>query len=226
LFGQGRGTARAEDERRVRVRYPCSLPTTLSEAHSSDAESITGRVQNVSRSGIRLLVARRYVPGELVSVELPAGQTGESTAVLACVIHCQPQPEGLSSLGCSFLSELSDDDLLVLGARRIRPTPPDQRAWRRFPCRPEARYHPVRTPAVPDRPIEVVDLSSGGVALRTTDPIHLGDVLELAFQYGDKPAITTLASVVRITRDRPDGFHLLGCAFIGELNDREIELLI
>jgi hypothetical protein len=226
LFGLGRGTARAEDDRRVQVRFTCSLETSLSEAHELEPESISAHVENISRSGIRLRVPRRFALGELVSLELPVGEAGTTTTLLACVVHCQPQADEVCSVGCAFLSELSDDDLLIFGARRIRPTPPDQRSWMRFPCHPSARYRLARTPDAPARPIEVLDLSSGGVALKTTDPVRVGEVLSLEFQQGDKPpVVTTLASVVRI-RSEPDGSQVLGCTFIGELSESQISLLL
>src|SRR5947209_3022972 len=116
-----------EEERRLWVRYPCNLET-ISELRSEKSERVSARVRNISRGGLRLVVDREVKTGGLLSVELPAGEGQASSTVLAYVVHSTPQ-DGVWTLGCTFASELTDEDLRPFGAKRERAAVPDQRAW-------------------------------------------------------------------------------------------------
>src|SRR4051812_27913102 len=117
LFGRGRG-ATTEEERRGWVRFPCLTPTAVTTP--GGGERLEVEVQNISRGGANLLATRSFRPGVLLRVDLPgAGET--SSTVLACVLRCENEGEGRWSLGCSFSSELSPDDLALFAGEPLGP---------------------------------------------------------------------------------------------------------
>src|SRR5437879_1355210 len=120
-------------DRRLWVRYECDMEASCQEAHAPDREPIPARVRDISRGGVRLVVPRGIDRGGVLSISLP-GEAGEQpSAILACVIHSSPLPDGQWVLGCTFVSELTDEDLSPFGAERVRGGPSDQRTWQRFP---------------------------------------------------------------------------------------------
>src|SRR5262245_36656813 len=136
-----RGPRRAQElqeegeERRVRVRYPCNLETTLYATNGQGPLRLSGRVRNISRGGIKLVVGQKFEPGELLNVELPGPDGQAAYNVLACVVHAAAGAAGDWALGCAFAQELTDDELRPFGARRQKPaTREDLRHWVRFPC--------------------------------------------------------------------------------------------
>jgi hypothetical protein len=219
----GRGGCPPEEDRRVWVRFPSGLETTLQPARGPDGPRLGARVQDVSCGGIQLVVDRPFEAGDLVSVELPAAEGGPSSTVLACVVRSAAADGGAWSVGCTFAAELADDDLRLFGARRAKAPVTDQREWVRYPCRAQATFQVVRAPAAPAA-AEVLNLSAGGVGLRATADLPVGELLSVELRGGDRPALTTLACVVRVTVD-PDGTRLLGCNFIGELADDDLQAL-
>ena len=95
-------------DRRVWVRYPCDVEATCQAVDLPDDPKFPGRVRNISRGGINLLLAGQKVErGTLLSVVLPSpiGQT--ASTFLACVLHCVEEPGGGWSVGCTFVIELN-----------------------------------------------------------------------------------------------------------------------
>jgi hypothetical protein len=180
-------------------------------------------VRNISRGGINLVLSRSFRPGELLSVALPGN--GEDTEVLACVMRCD-EVAGAWQLGCTFATQLSDDDLRRFGARAARTSPPDQRTWERFPCQAQAAFTVVRSKEPAARPVSVVNISAGGIALQVTSPLSIGELLSVELRRSEgQPVLTTLASVVRTTTERTGG-HIVGCNFIHHLPEEQIRQLL
>src|SRR5262245_48712391 len=142
LVGWRKQPAGAEGERRVWVRYPCDVKTLAQPAGGRAEERLMTRVRNISPGGISLVVNRRFEPGMLLCVELPAAE-GRASSVLAYVIHAKEESAGEWALGCTFAAELSDEDLHPFGAKQVKPAAGDSRAWVRFPCAAQASYHAV-----------------------------------------------------------------------------------
>jgi hypothetical protein len=210
-----------EEDRRVWVRFPSGLDTALRPGGGPDGPRLGARVQDVSRGGIQLLVDRPFEPGELVSVELPAAEGRAPATVLACVVRAAAAEGGPWAVGCTFAAELTDDDLARFGGR---PGPAaEQRGWVRFPCRARATFQVVRGPAAPAA-AEVLNVSAGGIGLRAGGDLQVGELLSVELRGGDRPALTTLACVVRVSAE-PDGQQVLGCNFIGELADEDVQAL-
>jgi hypothetical protein len=207
-----------DEERRVWGRLECDIETSIEPA-SGGAESfpLPARVRNISRGGINLTVGCPFEPGSLVSVRLPVEG---GTEVLACVVRCE-QDGRVWGLGCTFSAQLSDEDLRSLGARREKSVPPDLRSWVRYPCRARATYRVVRNQT--EGTAEVLNISASGIALRPDGMLHVGDMVSLELGH-DSTLLTTLASVVR-TATAPDGSHVVGCNFIGELPEEQVAAL-
>jgi hypothetical protein len=220
------GLAVAE-ERRVRVRYPSSAEATLALVNGTEHPRLSGRVRNVSRGGINLVVPHHFEPGTMLGIDLPAPDGGPCSTVLACVIHASEAPGGEWALGCTFSQELTDAELWAFGGQRQKPSAPDdQRTWVRFPCRVRAACQVVADPPEAAWPAEVLDISPSGIGLGVGRPIEPGTLLNLDLQ---DPAgrITTsmLACVVHVT-DREGGGRALGCNFIRELSEQELQALL
>jgi hypothetical protein len=226
LVGRRHDPKLAEEERRVWVRYSCGVETTCRPADGPEPERLVARVQDVSRGGINLFVGRPFAAGEMLSVELPGADGACPSTVLACVVWVEARPEGEWSLGCTFAAELGDDDLHWFGAKRVKPPAPDLRSWERFPCTAQASFQLVREPADRSYSAQVVNISPCGVGLLTDAPVRAGELLSVALSDGNgKVVLTTLASVARVTA-RGDSETLLGCNFIAELGDKEMNAFL
>jgi hypothetical protein len=218
--------ATAEAERRVWLRYPSSAQVSCHGAGEPEGENLSARVVNISRGGIGLVVDREMEVGRFLSVELPAPSPEGVSRVLAYILHVTPQPDGQWAVGCSFSVELNDDDLRAFGARRLRPAAEDQRAWVRFPCPVRATYQVIRGTESPARPACVTDISPVGVGLQVNQPVEVGTLLSIELRgTGSAPPLTILASVVRSTA-QPAGEWMLGCHFIRELTEAEMQSLL
>jgi hypothetical protein len=57
---------------------------------------------------------RRFESGTLLSIELAEAEEQSARPIMARVIHLSERPEGGWILGCTFVSELSDNDLQAL----------------------------------------------------------------------------------------------------------------
>src|SRR4051794_19718796 len=75
------------DDRRLWIRYPSDLPTTLQIANQKDERRIPARIRNISRGGASLLVEGTFETGQLVNIELRRGPEEEAELVqlLACI---------------------------------------------------------------------------------------------------------------------------------------------
>jgi hypothetical protein len=100
----------AGHERRQGVRYASAAHTLCRPAGNEKGEPWPATVRNVSLAGIGLLLCCPLSPGTLVHVDLP----GLGCRLLACVAHSTPVAENAWSVGCSFLRDLSDEEMRSL----------------------------------------------------------------------------------------------------------------
>ncbi len=114
LCPDGEGTQTAA-ERRAFVRYPCDLDTSCQPIASARGMQWTGKVQNISRGGVSLVLGRRFEQGTLLAIEVQAKEPdGKSRSFLARVMHVSLQGTTTWVMGCKFASPLSDDELGAL----------------------------------------------------------------------------------------------------------------
>jgi PilZ domain len=211
-----------EGDRRVWVRLPCSLETSLVRSDGADAESIGACVLDISKGGARLLVSRRFEPGDLLSIKLPDRDGGRAT-VLACVVRVTSGSDDQWTVGCSFADPLTDDDLD--GFQGIPSADiSEQRARPRFATHARARYHSIRGDASLLYPAEILNLSALGIALKLDGTLQIGELINLELCEGEQVVLTTLASVVRIDKEA-EGKRVVGCTFIAELSEEHLAAL-
>lgn len=214
--------SRSGTERRAWVRHICDFETTFKPVKSTTAPQ-PARIRNVCRRGLGLQLGMAYDCGTILSVDLPAGDATPLCTFLACVVHVEEIAPGTWGLGCSFVTELSDDELHQFGAERVPGADSDQRVWQRFPCSAEVNYRAVRVTERDHSRGQAVDLSAMGIGMTVDRLLEVGTVLslQLADDHG-QTVLKTLACVVRAT-PRDAGDWLVGCNFIRELGALELE---
>ncbi len=98
---------------RIHERIGCILPTTCQPATVSDSDEMgwNATICDVSQGGARLLVPRRFEKGTGLAVELAGDLERESAIVFVKVVHLRREDDGAWTLGCRFVSELSEDEV-------------------------------------------------------------------------------------------------------------------
>jgi hypothetical protein len=156
-------------ECRVWERHPCDLQTSCQPiAARADGDYLwPATVRDISAGGVGLVVARRFEPGAGLVIEIPATDTTPADSLLARVMHATALPHGLWLLGCSFPSQLSDDELrgLLRLARSLQqPAAPGTNAVDRV----TAHVPPAASAAGRPRPDPGREYLIPGVTLETT----------------------------------------------------------
>lgn len=97
-------------ECRVYERQSCDVPASCRPASAlgNPEARWDGLIRDISQGGARLVLKRRFEPGTGLAIELPGAD--EPYTVLARVIYVQRTEDGFWSLGCRFISELSDTE--------------------------------------------------------------------------------------------------------------------
>lgn len=101
-------------ERRATVRYQSAAHgscQTLSTRRESDWNAA---IRDISRTGIGLLLGRRFEPGALLSVEVMDPSEGQTRLLVARVVHATARAEGGWLIGCALAHALTDDEVASL----------------------------------------------------------------------------------------------------------------
>jgi hypothetical protein len=215
-----------EDDRRVWVRHPSSAEAVV-RADNGINRRLPARVRDVSRGGLNLVLGRRVEPGDLISIELPGGTPESVSTVLACVAHVSRLGEKEWGVGCSFCEQLGDADLAAFGARRERPAAPDDlRNWVRFPCNVKALCQRVGDPTDSAWPAQVVNVSPNGIGLLVDRAVETGALLSVSLESPTTGAARTILACVVHATTRPGNECNLGCSFIREFSEEDLEALL
>ena len=213
------------EEHRVWVRFPSNLATTFQSPTSGVQESLQAQIRNVSRGGLSLLTDRGFEPGSLLSIEPPGGHDS-ALAVLAYVVHARRQDQGSWELGCTFARELNNADLVAFGAA---PLPEDEAAYRTTPrhtCAVTGSYQVVADDQQERRCVRVLNISGSGALVEGPESLETGTLLSLQLSGPrEGPPVTILGCVVH-RRSETDGQWTIGCNFIRELTEAELDLLL
>lgn len=217
--------ATANEERRLWVRYPTDLQGQVQLPKNDLNEKILANVRDLSLGGANLLVDRPLQPGQMLSLELPTA-SGEIHTVMACVVRAVAQAPGQWALGCVFSRELDSEVLGTLGARKPKAERADQRVWVRYDCVLMAHCRKFGDPVSAAQPVKVLNISASGIGLLVQPAIETGSMLtvDLLDKTGRK-AFTILACIVHAAQ-RADGRCALGCNFIRELTEEELQSLV
>jgi hypothetical protein len=100
-------------ECRVYERSNCELKTSCQPAAPQEMKW-PATIYNISRGGLGFKLRRRFERGTSLGIELPDKNSHESYVVYVKVVFVKAAEDGSWSLGCQFLSELSEDELLRL----------------------------------------------------------------------------------------------------------------
>jgi len=211
------GSLPSAAERRVWVRCKVETEPTCRLAARPDPPLET-RVRDISPTGISLLVKRPFERGTTLIVEFP-----DVPPVEARVLHVTSKGQSEWALGCQFARELAWDDVR---AHVVRPAPDNffhRRDWQRCPCVTDALYQVAATGATERRPAKVVDICPSGVGLLVDQAVAIGELLNLELP-GTTP-VSIAASVVRVSPGDSPKEWALGCIFLGELGEADLEAL-
>jgi serine/threonine protein kinase len=119
-YAKGPAVRPAGEEKRVSVRYSCDLDTrcnrntSLHVAAEGDADSWEATVRDLSVTGVRLVVNRRFERGTLLAFDLRSSNGGYTRSVEARVKWVGKAGAGSWSHGCLFSEALTKDELRKL----------------------------------------------------------------------------------------------------------------
>src|SRR5262245_45904741 len=98
-------------ERRAALRLALHADATCHLVAAVGDSCWPARVVDLSTTGVRLLLRRRFEPESHVLVELANGRRVFSRALLMRVAHVEPAADGAYLLGGEFARRLSHDEL-------------------------------------------------------------------------------------------------------------------
>jgi hypothetical protein len=221
----GNAPAPDQQDRRLWVRYAADFPGHVHFANGTTEGKILARVRDLSVGGASLEVDRRLPLGQMLTLEL-TGANDEIRTVLACVVRTTAQSDGNWSLGCVFSRELSDDDLERFGARKTQPASHDKRTWVRYDCDVMAAYRKVGDPVALSHPAKVLNISANGIGLSVHPAVSAGALLNVDLHDRTGRMVRTILACVVHTEQRAGGELAVGCNFIRELGEEELESLL
>jgi PilZ domain len=221
---EGGGTA-VEEDRRLWVRYEANLEARVQLSEQTPAERVVARVRDISIGGAKLVTDRPFQAGQILTLELPSAGD-EQQVVLACVVRVAPLAAGAWSLGCVFARELSAEDLEKVGAQKAKPSADDQRTWVRYDCTSTATYERVGEENGQTHTAQVLNVSASGVGLILREPAEPGCLISLSLQGKRGAPMRSILACIVHTTVRAGGELAVGCNFIRELAEDELNALL
>lgn len=219
-------TNRPSLERRAEERIGVQ-GIAMVESASGDGHRYSAQIIEVSDNGMKLKVRHRFDEGNMVRIDLPCKELGPVTTVLACVMHMRHEGEGLWTLGCQFCTELDDEDLKLLGVKReqIAKPDPDNRTYVRYPTRAQVLYRNLRSNTEPVFPGTVLNASPTGIGLMVKESLTPGTLLDLTVQGDRGQKLFEILACVVYRHLNCDNQYTVGCNFIRELSEQELNTL-
>jgi hypothetical protein len=214
-----------QDDRRLWIRYAADLQGNIQLAEKQGSAKILAKIRDLSLGGANLLVDRPLQAGQMLSLELPAYKD-EIRTVLACVVRVLPQNDGKWSLGCVFSRELNHEDLGSFGAQKVQASEDDNRTWVRFFCALKASYRKVGDPAEQSQSAQVLNISANGIGLSVQPTLEAGALLNVDLHDKSGRMVRTILACVVHTTLRAGGDYAVGCNFIRELSEEELQSLL
>lgn len=104
----------AGKERRGAKRYQAAIHSQCQPVAILKEKRWCGQTKDISASGIRLVLPRRFEPGTLLIVELKDKNNKSKSSHVARVVRVQKNDSENWSLGCAFLTPLSSFELEAL----------------------------------------------------------------------------------------------------------------
>jgi hypothetical protein len=106
-------------ERRASIRYPCnadgfSTDNACRPITTSQEDSWSASVRDLSTGGVGIVVNRRFEPGTLLSVDLQDAEQTINRSLLVRVVRVLREGDEHWLLGCAFTNKLTEAELLAL----------------------------------------------------------------------------------------------------------------
>jgi len=102
------------NDRRKFVRFSADVGTKFQLAMPGDLLFYPGRIRDISRGGVKIMVDRPLAPGAVVKVML-------LQPVKAHVAHCTPLQNGDLTVGLTFNKEMTLPEMLSFLERQTSP---------------------------------------------------------------------------------------------------------
>jgi hypothetical protein len=98
-------------DRRATVRFPCNLKGNCGLPEADPNARWPAIVQDLSCTGIRLLVHCRFEPRSALVIELPGVEPNSVESILAKVVHVKTRGPNSWMVGCVFRRLLRRDEV-------------------------------------------------------------------------------------------------------------------
>jgi len=212
-----------ETERRAHPRHATDVRTVCRPV----TEDVTVPVQivDVSVGGIKMRVGRPFRQGTMDRFDMPR-LNGPTTTLLACVMHAGEVTVGQWEVGCNFSLELSDEEIQAFGGEKTQAAAGDSRTWVRHSARGTVEYEILPGDDGPPRTARLVNLSPAGVGLLVDEKLEPGTALTVFLRRIDDQTDRPLLACVVYQTERPDGTWAVGCNFLHELGEKELDELL
>jgi c-di-GMP-binding flagellar brake protein YcgR len=112
-FGAQRLKHGGEDQR-IWKRFTCNLHAQYQVVGDPEARSYDAQVLNISASGMGLQLCHPLEAGCLLSLDLQDSERQLIRSILGCIVHTTCRTTGEIAVGCNFIRELAEDELLSL----------------------------------------------------------------------------------------------------------------
>jgi hypothetical protein len=213
------------EERRAAPRYRVTLTASCRPADAA-GPGWRAQIRDISALGVGFLFPGRLELSTLLELDLWKEGRGSVRTVLARVVHVEADTAGAWLIGCAFTAELTDDELRLFQAQRVRPAGADGRRWVRFPCNVETVCYTSETAPGERRPARVVNISPGGIGLLLPCEFLQGTLLH--FQLPADVAQPGREMLLRVVRamEHASGYWFHGCEFAGRLREDDLRALL
>lgn len=98
------------EDRRVAPRYPADMPASCGPLQAG-RQRWRADIQDISLTGVRILLERRFEPGAVLSVEVHNASEAATSALLVRVRWIRAADAGNWAAGCSFMRDLTIEEL-------------------------------------------------------------------------------------------------------------------
>jgi len=200
-------------ERRAAERYPSQAEASCHSAVASNITPFPTRIQNVSTSGIALVLGRRFEPGTLLGINVADPATDYECALLAQVVRVVPYQDGQWLVGCAFTNQLGEEELKALRTEPANAIDADRRAWVRMSCDLRAVCRSGSDQPSGSWCVTVMDVSAGGVRLLSSRALEVGARLSVLLPATKERQARLVTTSVAWRQAEADGQWLLGCEF-------------
>ena len=107
----GKGKKPSWQNQRATVRYRCAPATTGKVYLPEDLEFQRAWLQDLSASGIGLILSKSLDIGLFVNIQLKSPNSNKSYSIPAHVVHATDQSSGEWIIGCEFVTRLTSDEV-------------------------------------------------------------------------------------------------------------------